>query len=159
MNICKYNFKLKNSFEEEKEEKELLKRVQSLPEVLVDTIYEYMRNNVKIFLTKDKYLFNHHIIRSLVNRKNTEEYFRAPIKRDNDFVFKVLLFENHRRWIEIKKYYHKGCIYLNYLYFIRAFCYDNESIKCIKIIDEFFEEQGLQKNQHKKKIIEYIKWT
>jgi len=152
------------SFEEPEKDKEnneklLLQKVALLPEELVDIIYEYVLYKVKIFLTKDMYIFNHYLIRSFINRNKIEDYFRTTIRKDNDYVFKILLYENYKNWIAIKQYYYKGQIFLNYLYFIRAYCYDNYSEKCIEIIKKFFIEQGLQKNLHKKKTIHYIKWT
>lgn len=156
-----YNKKDESEREKEKEKNEilLLKKVTMLPEELVDIIYEYVLYKVKIFLTKDMYIFNHYLIRSFIKRNKIEDYFRTTIRKDNDYVFKILLYENYKNWIEIKQYYYKGQVFLNYLYFVRAYCYDNYSEKCIEIIKKFFIEQGLQKNLHKKKTTQYIKWT
>ena len=140
-------------------EKELLQKVALLPEDIVNIIYEYVRDSVKIFLTKNMYIFNHYLVRSYIKKTNIEEYFRTTVRQDNDFVFKILLYENYRNWINIKQYYYKGQIFASYLYFIKSYCYDNYAEKCIEVINNFFIEQGLQKNKHKKKTIQYIKWT
>jgi hypothetical protein len=81
------------------------------------------------------------------------------VRQDNDFVFNLLLVENYKRWLNMKKYYYKECIYGNYVNFLESYAIDNKSLKCRKLIINFFEEQGLNKNQHKKNIIRYIRWT
>lgn len=80
------------------------------------------------------------------------------VRQDNEFVFKQLLKENYKRWINMKKCYYQNCIYSNYITFLESYAIDNESTKCRKSIIELFEEQGLSKNQHKKKISKYIRW-
>lgn len=152
------NKRKENSINEEENELTLLKNMSLLPEELVNMIYEYIPQRVKIFLTKNMYLYNHHLIRNYISRYKIEEYFRVIVRKDYDFVFRIILYENYWRWIELKQYYHKGIIFASYLYFIRTYCYDSESTKCINVINTFFLEQGLQKNLHKKKTIQYIKW-
>jgi len=132
--------------------------VKILPDELEDIVYSYIPKSVTIFLTKQKYIEGHHLIRSLINRKNIENYIRSMIRQDNDFVFKQLIVENYNRWINMKKYYYKECIFSNYIYFLESYAIDNESIKCRKIIIDLFEEEGLSKNRHKKNTIKYIKW-
>ena len=158
-NLLIYFSNMNKNIDNETNEKVLLEKVSKLPEELVDIIYEYVLYKVKIFLTKDMYIFNHYLIRGFIKRNKIEDYFRTTIRKDNDYVFKILLYENYKNWIDIKQYYYKGQIFANYLYFVRSYCYDNYSEKCIEIIKKFFIEQGLQKNQHKKKTIQYIKWT
>ena len=80
------------------------------------------------------------------------------IRQDNDFVLKQLLIENYKRWLNMKKCYYRNCIYTNYITFLESYSIDNESIKCRKLINNFFEELGLRKNQHKKNVIKYIRW-
>ena len=46
----------------------------------------------------------------------------------------------------------------NYLYFTINYCIENESNNCRKVINNFFKEQGLGKNLHKKNVIKYIRW-
>jgi len=132
--------------------------VKTLPDELEDIVYSYIPKSVTIFLTKKNYIEGHHLIRSLINRKNIENYIRSMIRQDNDFVLKQLLVENYNRWINMKKYYYKECIFSNYIYFLESYAIDNESIKCRKIIIDLFEEEGLSKNRHKKNTIKYIKW-
>ena len=58
----------------------------------------------------------------------------------------------------MKEYYYKDRIFSNYLIFLDTYTIDNESIKCRKLIKELFEILGLNKNQHKKNTIRYIRW-
>jgi hypothetical protein len=96
------------------------------------------------------------IISNIVNKNDIENYIRTMIRQDNSFVFEQLLIENYEKWINIKEYYYKECIYINYLMFLEFYIMDNESIKCKKILDELFVELGFNKNQHKKKSFKYI---
>jgi len=138
--------------------KYFFKNVDKLPEVLVDIIYSYIPISVTMFLSKKNYSENHHLIRQFINKRKIEQYIRTMVRNDNDFVFSYLLVENYRRWLNMKKYYYKECIYGNYLNFIESYAIENMSTKCRKIISVFLEEQGLSKNQHKKNTIRYIRW-
>lgn len=132
--------------------------IDILPYELVDIIYEYLPKNVSMFLTKSNYMKDHFLIRSFINKKHIEKYIRTMIKQDNEFVFRYLLVENYERWLNMTKYYYQECIYANYLHFLEFYALENESVKCVELIVTFMKEQGLSKNQHKKKIIKYIKW-
>jgi hypothetical protein len=81
------------------------------------------------------------------------------VRQDNSFVFNQLLIENEKKWLNMKKYYYKNCIYANYLIFLDSYSLENESTNCRKLLIELFEELGLSKNRFKKKnIITYIRW-
>lgn len=139
---------------------DFLKNIDSLPDVLIIEIYEYIPKTVKLFLTKENYLQYHYLLKEYINKKNKniEKYFRTMVRQDNDFVFKELLVENYKKWFNMTNYYYNSCIYRNYITFIESYAIENESIKCRKIINNLFEELGLSKNQHKKNIIKYIRW-
>lgn len=135
------------------------KNINKLSYELVDIIYSYIPKIVTIFLTQTNYMKEHHLLRSMIIKRNIEQYIRTMVRQDNDFVFKLLLVENYKRWLNIKKYYYKECIYGNYVNFLESYAIDNNSLKCRKLIINIFEEEGLNKNQHKKNIIRYIRWT
>ena len=137
---------------------DFFKNVDSLPEVLIDIIHSYIPKVVTIFLTKENYLKDHHLIRQKIDKRKIEQYIRAMVRDDNDFVFKYLLVENYRRWLNMRKYYYKECIYGNYLNFLESYAIENESTKCRKLLHNLFQEEGLSKNQHKKNTIRYIRW-
>ena len=136
-----------------------LANVDKLSYELIDIIYSYIPKSVTIFLIRENYIKEHYFLRSVINKRYTEQYIRTMVRQDNDFVFNLLLVENYNRWLNMKKYYYKECIYGNYINFLESYAIDNKSLKCRKLIINFFEEQGLNKNQHKKNIIRYIRWT
>ena len=138
---------------------DLIKNINELPDELKDIISSYMMEKVTIFLTKNNYIQNHTKIARYINRKQMENYIRTMIRQDNDFVFGILLKENWRRWIQMKKYYYKTCIYINYLYFLESYCLDNKSERCRKNVLDLIAEQGISKNQHKKNVVTYIRWN
>jgi len=137
---------------------DFLKNVDKLPKVLVNIVYLYIPKSVTMFLTKENYVKDHHLIRQFIDKRKIEQYIRAMVRDDNDFVFKHLLVENYRRWLKMRNYYYKTCIYGNYLNFLESYAIDNKSTNCRKTLMNFFEEQGLSKNQHKKNTVRYIRW-
>ncbi len=137
--------------------KDFFKNMDTLSEVLVEIIYSYIPKSVTMFLTKKLYLLNHYNIREFIEKRKIEQYIREMVIQDNDFVFKQLLVENYKRWLDMRKYYHKDCIYGNYLNFLKSYAIDNQSKKCRSLINKLFEEEGLNKNQHKKNAIKYIR--
>lgn len=138
---------------------DFFKNINKLPEALVNEIELYVPNIVKVFLNKKTYITNHLLIKNYIEPLNREQYIRTMIRQDNDFVLKQLLYENYNRWLLIKNYYYKTGIHSNYIVYLHAYSIDNDSPKCKKILETFFQEQGFYKNQHKKNNIRYIKWT
>ena len=135
------------------------KNIDNLPIELVGLIYEYIPKIAKVFLSKQMYLEDHMIIRNYINKMNIEKYIRTIIRQDNSFVLNQLLIENVKKWLNMKKYYYKNCIYANYLIFLDSYSLENESTKCRQLILSLLEELGLTKNRFKKKnIIRYIRW-
>jgi hypothetical protein len=122
--------------------------LENIPDELKNIVWEYVPLITKAFVTKENYLKYHRII--LSNCLQKESYIRDMIKRDNDFVFNQIVNECYTKWIRIKKYVYKDSRYLNYLYFIRDYCVEQESTKCKNVLDHYFEINGISINQHKK---------
>jgi len=142
-----------------KKEQKLLKNTRNLADELIELIFDYVPKIVKVFLSKHKYLEDHWLIRNHINKRDIENYIRTMVRQDNSFVFNQLLIENEKKWLNMKKYYYKNCIYANYLIFLDSYSLENESTNCRKLLIELFEELGLSKNRFKKKnIITYIRW-
>jgi len=142
-----------------KKEQKLLKKTINLADELIELIFDYVPKIVKVFLSKQIYLEDHWLIRKHINKRDIENYIRTVVRQDNSFVFKQLLIENEKKWLNMKKYYYKNCIYANYLIFLHSYSLENESSNCRKLLIELIEELGLSKNRFKKKnIITYIRW-
>ena len=140
--------------------KDLLNNINKLPNEIVAIVESYVPTFVKVFWNKTMYEANHKlVIQFLSNQnKNIEEYIRAIIRKDCDYVFSHLLVDNLSRWQNLRNYLNRDCIYKNYLVFLNSYCIDHDSMKCKKILEEILEKLGLSKNQHKKNLIKYIKW-
>ena len=136
----------------------LLSNINNLPNELIDIIKSYLLKTSTVFLSKEKYLSNHYLIRPLISKNKIENYIRYMLRRDYDFVFKQILLENYKKWLEIKHYIYKNIIYKNYIYFIKDYCIENESNKCRNLINFFLQEHGLCQNQHKNNIIKNKRW-
>jgi len=133
-----------------------IKNINKLPYEIIDLIKEYIPKKTMVFVNKENYLLYHHIIKK--NITNYEKYIRDTIRRDNEFVFNLILRENYDKWCEIKQYRYKCMIFINYIYFTINYCIENDSNNCRNIINDFFKEHGLGKNTHKKNVIKYIRW-
>lgn len=139
---------------------DMLETVKNLPDALIEIVYSYLPNRVKIFLNKTLYLQNNHLIKSYIIQGNMENYIRDTLRRDHSFVFSHILNENLKKWVfDIKNYKYKNNVYKNYLYFLKEFCLIHESTKCRNIINELLEKNDLCKNQHKKNPVRNIRWT
>ncbi len=55
-------------------------------------------------------------------------------------------------WLR-KKFTYRGDIYANALYFLRIRAKTSNAINCLRWLDDFFAEQGLYKNSHKKRLV------
>ncbi len=139
------------------DEKSLLQHINILPQELIELIKEYIPHIVYVFLNKE-YYYKYHYLFSEYIKSQSELYIRSMIRQDNNFVINKLFYESSYHWLSMRDYYYKDCIYMNYLYFLLHYSIDNESEKCVKLLNYLIKELGLVKNQHKKKTIRYIRW-
>ena len=138
----------------------LLNNINKLPNELVSLIESYVPQVVKIFWNKSLYESSHTLLQQYlsIHNKNVEEYIRSIIRKDYDFVFSRLLVDNVDRWIKLRNYLYRDCIFMNYLIFLNSYCIDHNSRKCWALLQQILEKLGFSKNQHKKNLIKYIKW-
>jgi len=138
-------------------------RLNKIPDVLLNEIFQYIPKKEKLFLNKSYYLNGHHDIFLYIKKRGIENFIRTMVRKDNDFIIYNLLIENHLKWLQMTRYYYNKCIYQNYVYFLHSYSLDNESTKCRNVIQEFLErlnknKLGFNENQHKKKPYKYIEW-
>jgi hypothetical protein len=138
------------------ENNNLMIKIMWLPDDVINYIKEFIRIKDIVFVNKTYYNLYHSIIKS--NIVNYETYIRDTIRRDNVFVFKKIVTENYKKWLETKNYIYKNLIYKTYCYFVINYCIENESTNCRNYINLFLKELGLCKNQHKKNFVKYIRW-
>ena len=149
VNISKINIKFN--------EKTFFQNLNNLPIEIIDIIKDYIPLLTFVFLNKEYYFKYHNLFTESIKSKS-ENYIRTMIRQDNDFVINGLFYESSVKWLSMYNYYYKGCIYINYLYFLLHYSIDNESEKCIKFLNNLIKILGFKKNQHKKKTIRYIRW-
>ena len=134
----------------------IIQQINKLPVEIINIIKEFIPKIAFVFTNRENYRLYHSLLLSYIT--NYEGYIRDTIRRDIEFVFTMILRENHKKWYEIKKYKYKNMIFTNYLYFIIHYCIENVSNNCSNAIHEFLKEHGLGKNLHKKNVVKYIKW-
>ena len=145
-------------------EQKLFKKINVLPDVLINIIKEYIPLSVFIFTNKTYYFHYHYLLTQILNKpicniNCIENYIRTMIRRDFDFVFEQIIKENYIRWLNHKKYIYKNTKYANYIYFLIDYCIENESDKCRVVLIDFLKEHGLCQNHIKKKNTSiHIRW-
>jgi hypothetical protein len=77
---------------------------------LINYIKEFIPNRIFVFTCKKYYFLYHHLIKKHIN--DYENYVRETIRRDNYFVFKLIIEENIKKWIEVKHYKYKYALYV-----------------------------------------------
>tara|TARA_X000000368_G_scaffold320028_1_gene257259 strand:- start:1159 stop:1533 length:375 start_codon:yes stop_codon:yes gene_type:complete len=122
-------------------------------------IFEYVRDEEKIFVNKEYYFKYHHLLKNKIDNKHYDNYLRDIIRNDYSFVLNQLLEENYEKWISKKKRIHKNIIYNNYSDYLIGLCMDYESTKCRELINDFYNKKGLSKNLHKKNRNNNKRWT
>lgn len=136
---------------------DLMKRITSLPDVLIQIIQDYIPRKRLVFLNKEYYIFYHPFIKNMILKKEYENYIRDTVRRDHYFVFEQITRENFKRWLSIRNYRYKNSIYSSYIYFLKDFCLVNDSTNCRNFLNTFLKEQGIGKNQHKKNVVKNIR--
>jgi hypothetical protein len=133
--------------------------INKLPFVLINYIGEYIPFTSLVFVNKNYYIKYHYLLKiCLIPKLCIENYIRDIVKRDYHFVFDRLLNENYKKWLNMNGIIYKNTIYKNYIYFLKDFCLIHESNKCRNILNNFLQENGLCKNQHKKNTSKHIEW-
>jgi len=137
-------------------EKTIVDKISELPEELVQMVKEFLPKHILAFTNRANYILYHPFIKNTIWR--LEDYIRDTIRRDNLFVFELIIAENYEKWIHRKNYSYRNIIFNNYLSFVTQYCIENNSDKCKNFIVDFLKEHGLCKNQHKKNIVKHIRW-
>lgn len=133
-----------------------MKQISDLPDDIIRLIKEFIPVNKLVFLNKTFYNLYHHTIRKSIPLY--DNYVRDIIRRDNQFVFEMVLRENINSWLKNKQYIYKNMVFNNYVYFIMNFCIENNSERCRELLLEFLSKRDLSRNLHKKNVVKYIKW-
>ncbi len=131
------------------------KLLNMLPNELIMNIQEYIPKKLSIFFCKKTYLEEHHLIKGFIPTNKKEDYVRTMVRQDNDFVLIQLLNENYERWISMRNYYYKECLYSNYLYFLMDYALDNEAQKCFNVIKQKLSLNGKVNKRNQR----YIPWN
>jgi hypothetical protein len=134
----------------------ILTKLEELSPEIINIIQCFIPRESLIFTNRENYFLYHHFLKKYI--KKYENYIRDTIRRDNYFVFGIIVKENFEKWITINQYMYKNMIFKNYLYFTMHYCIENESSNCRTIIMDYLKERGLDKNLYKKNLIKYIKW-
>jgi len=84
--------------------------IKKLPIEIEQYIKDFIPIQVLCFLNKKYYIKYHKYMKDWVPKELYENYLRDMVRRDNDFVFNLLVKENYKKWLQIKKYRYKNTI-------------------------------------------------
>ena len=134
----------------------IIEKMSLLPAELQDIIREYLPKYVLAFTNKQNYILYHSFIHKTIPRY--DNYVRNTIRNDHIFVFEFIVKENYKKWLNQINYNYQNIIFNTYLSFIIHYCIENNSNKCKNFLYDYIKNHGLCKNQHKKNIINHIRW-
>jgi hypothetical protein len=125
----------------------MLDIIEYYPDELKRIIFSFIPIYRKVFLNT-YYYYNFH---KYIKINNTENYIRDIIRNDNSFVFKFIIKDNFYKWKLLKKYLYKNIICYDYLSFVNYYIIQNKANKCQKELNDYLKEEGMSKNEFKKK--------
>ena len=129
-----------------------------LPNDILNIIFEYISARHKIFLNKKYYIKFNYLIDQIIGSKY-ESYIRDIIRNDCAFVFSYILNKQFKKWLTIKNYHYKQCIYCNFIRFLIDYSRENHAFKCCQLLNVQLQLSGLKKDWCKNNRIKYNKWT
>jgi hypothetical protein len=136
---------------------DVVKKNNTLPDEIIREIFDYIPRHHLVFTNSRYYNLYHFLLKNQIPLY--ESYIRDMIRRDNYYVFEILVRENMDIWIKNRQYRYQDKVFSNYIYFLLHFCTENNSERCRKILMEEFVKRDLHRNLHKKNVIRYIKWN
>ena len=86
-----------------------MKQISDLPDDIIRYIKEFISVNKLVFVNKTFYNLYHHTIRKTIPLY--ENYTRDTIRRDNEFVFEIVIRENIDYWLKNKQYRYKNMVF------------------------------------------------
>lgn len=136
----------------------ILSNINIIPDEIIEIVFSYLPYSKRKLLDKKSYIMSHPKIIPLSLKISFETYIRKIISSDFDFVFNTLLNNNFIRWINMKKYRYNQMIFINYIFFLKYFSRENNSKKCLTLINNIIDITDLNGKQHKNKINRNIIW-
>jgi len=130
---------------------QLLHGLSTLNDDVLELIHSHLGPEVLWCSNKENYVKHHHIVRSLIPNTDYDSYVRDMVRNDYSFVFGHILLERFDDFHKWKKYYFNSNMYPSYLIFLRSFAIDNNSLKCLKVIEQHCEKKGFESNWYKRR--------
>ena len=118
-------------------------------DIIKEYIFPKLSPEILVWLTKENYIKYHYVIKNIIPKYSIESYIRDIIRNDYSFIFNYILDEQFIKWLTMKKYTYKSYIFENYFTFLMQFCIDNNSNKCLILIQNkgsnYFKEKWSKK--------------
>ena len=129
--------------------------METLPTDIIIEIKEYIPHNILYNVSKsyfDKY-YTEIISNYSLKNKNFKNYVLNIIKKDCIFQFRLLINSNFTTWLNTKKWIFKNITYFNYLEFMKYISIENNSNKCLEILNNKLNKTSKKKYKNRTKNI------
>tara|TARA_B100000927_G_C16475940_1_gene473337 strand:- start:108 stop:509 length:402 start_codon:yes stop_codon:yes gene_type:complete len=129
--------------------------METLPTDIIIEIKEYIPHNILYNVSKsyfDKY-YTEIISNYSLKNKNFKKYVLNIIKKDCIFQFRLLINSNFTTWLNTKKWIFKNITYFNYLEFMKYISIENNSNKCLEILNNKLNKTSKKKYKNRTKNI------
>jgi len=130
-----------------------------LPDDIIDEIWFFLDDTVKLLLDKTNYAKYHDSLYNNMDLHNQYSYHRYMIQHDDSFIFNQILQTHGKLWIGKKKYIYKNDRHANYFYFIISLIQQYQSKKCNILLTNYVNEEEMCKNLYKKYRSYNIRWN
>tara|TARA_B100001057_G_scaffold499908_1_gene612461 strand:- start:3509 stop:3910 length:402 start_codon:yes stop_codon:yes gene_type:complete len=129
--------------------------METLPTDIIIEIKEYIPHNILYNVSKS--YFNKYYTEIITNyslkNKNFKKYVLNIIKKDCIFQFRVLIDRNFTTWLNTKKWIFKNITHFNYLEFMKYISIENNSNKCLEILNNKLNKTSKKKYKNRTKNI------
>jgi hypothetical protein len=134
----------------------MIKYIKELPDDIILYILKFIPYDKLVFVNSSYYKLYHYTIKKYIPLY--DNFIRDVIRRDNEYVFEQIIFENIDLWLKKKNYIYKHMIFNNFLYFVLNYCIEFNSNNCRNKLMNYLSKRDLCRNLHKKNVVKYIKW-
>jgi len=129
--------------------------MEKLPNDIILEVKQYIPYNLLYNINKTNFnkYYSEIINNYSLKNKNFKKYILNIIKKDCIFQFKILINHNFTIWLNTKKWIFKNTTHFNYLEFMKYICIENNSNKCLEILNKKLNKSCKKKYKNTSKNI------
>ena len=133
--------------------------IPNLPNDIIELIWSFVSPTCKIFTSKTNYLKYNYLIDDLIIDGRIENYVRYMIINENRFVVKQIIERRFSHWLNMTNYPYQNQTFIDYVAFLKYYCYKNKLYISLFLINDKIELTGLKEKRSKNNILKNNKWN